>query len=76
MSQPRHCIVCSACAQLKAEMTPEIVVMGAVLHGMAAGAIPGARPSLCPEHDLVRAMLLATLDHERANESAGEPLRS
>jgi hypothetical protein len=66
MSQPRPCIVCGACAQLTEEMTPEIVVMGVLLHGMAAGAIPGGRPSLCPEHDLVRAMLLATLDHERA----------
>jgi hypothetical protein len=62
----KHCIVCGACAQLTEGVTPEIVVIGAVLHGMAAGAIPGARPSLCPEHDLVRAMLLATLDQADA----------
>jgi hypothetical protein len=75
MSHSRHCIVCGACAQLKEEVTPEIVIIGAVLHGMAAGAIPGARPSLCPEHDLVRAMLLATLDRAHA-ESTEEVIRS
>lgn len=75
MSRPRSCIVCGACDQLKSEMTPEIVVLGAVLHGMAAGAIPGGKPSLCPEHDLVRAMLLATLDQAHT-EVTGEVLSS
>jgi hypothetical protein len=70
----RPCIVCGACAQLKEGVTPEVVVVGAVLHGMAAGAIPGARPSLCPAHDLVRAILCSTV--ERIGEGTDRSLAS
>lgn len=70
----RPCIVCGAAAQLKDGIVPEIVLVSVALHGMAAGAIPGGRPSLCAEHDLVRVILLDTLQREHTQ--AGEPLAS
>lgn len=66
MSVTRPCIVCGAVEQLAEGVTPEVVLVGAVLHGVSAGAIPGAMPALCPPHDLVRVILTATIVRQQS----------
>jgi hypothetical protein len=61
MRTDRPCLVCGLVEQLAQGVTTEVVLVAAILHGVAAGAIPGARPSLCPEHDLVRTILAQTV---------------
>ena len=64
------CVLCDACRELKQGATPEIVVCHAMLYGVSVGETECCRLALCPEHDLLRAMITSAMDDIVASEGA------
>jgi hypothetical protein len=68
---PDPCMVCALVREMNRGTTPEVAIVCAILHGVAASSIAGGRPRLCDEHDVIRVVLLDHVAH--AEDSAGLP---